>query len=76
MSDEDGQLVQWASLPPTGGIRPTAATKKYSSKPYRRLRPVGLGRLIFLLLTQYHQLVVKGYGDRTSLRPAGGNAIL
>ena len=30
----------------------------------RRLRPAGLGRLIFLRLTQYHQLDVKVYGNR------------
>ena len=40
--------------------------RKIETNLSRRLRPVGLGRLIFLPLTRrcfYYQLVVKEYGD-------------
>ena len=48
-----------------GNISAAPVTKKYRANPTRRLRPAGLGRLIFLRLTQYHQLDVKVYGDQS-----------
>ena len=73
VSNVDGQLISKSSV---HGDKGSEATKIQRFKPYRRLRPVGLGRLIFLPLTHYRQLVVKGYGDQAPLPPAGGKAFL